>query len=475
MNYKMVIHTTGQILGVGALCLLASAAVSLVYMEIEGLWLLLSAVLAGSLYGVSLIFKPKDDVFFAKEGLVTVALAWIILSLVGALPFTLSGEIPSYIDSVFETISGFTTTGATILDDPAVLSHGNLFWRSLTHWIGGMGVLVLLVALLPTVSGRSIHMLRAEMPGPGVGKLVPKARQTARILYIIYIVLTLLQFILLLFGKMPVFESAIHTLGTAGTGGFGVYADSISSYSPYIQWVITVFMFIFGINFNLFFFILIGRFKISLKSQEFWAYLSIVIVSVITITLNILPQYSSFGEALRHSAFQVTSYMSTTGYVTANANMWPSLSKAILLVLMFVGASAGSTAGGIKVSRVVILFKAVHNKIRQVLYPRTVKSVRFEGKALDGETILAVLSYLALYTFCFFILFLLLSFEPFSMETNFSAVAATFNNVGPFFGDLSNFSQYTDFSKIVLSFAMLLGRLEIYPMLILFMPATWKK
>ena len=475
MNYKMVIHTTGQILGVGALCLLASAAVSLVYMEVQSLWLLISAIIAGALYGTSLFFKPKDNVFFAKEGLVTVALAWVILSLVGALPFYLSGEIPSYIDSLFETVSGLTTTGATILDDPGILSHGNMFWRSLCHWIGGMGVLVLLVAILPQVSGRSIHMLRAEMPGPVIDKLVPKAKQTARILYIIYIVLTLLEFFLLLFGKMPVFESAIHAIGTAGTGGFGVYANSIESYSAYCQWVIAIFMFIFGINFNLFFLAIIGRFKISLRSQELWTYISIILISVFAIAFNIKDMYPTFSESLRHAVFQVTSYISTTGYSTANANAWPTLSKSILLMLMFLGACAGSTAGGLKVSRFVILLKSVHKRIRQVLYPRTVKAVRFEGKSLNDDTINAVLSYLAIYIFCFIALFVVLSFEPYSIETNFTAAASTFNNIGPIFGGPSNFSEYSYFSKVFMSFAMLLGRLEIYPILILFMPATWKK
>lgn len=475
MNYKMVIHTTGQMIGVGAICLLASAGVSLAFGEMEAIWLLVAALISGALFLISRFFKPKDAVFFAKEGLVTVALAWIILSLIGALPFYLSGEIPSYIDSIFETVSGFTTTGATILNDPQVLSNGNIFWRSLTHWIGGMGVLVLLVALLPSVPGRSIHMLRAEMPGPVVGKLVPKARQTARLLYIIYIVLTLLQFVLLLLGGMPVFESAVHTLSTAGTGGFGVYADSITSYSPYLQWVITIFMFVFGINFNLFFFMLIKRFKPALKSQEFWAYFGIVIASIILIALNINHMYSSFSESLRHSAFQVTSYISTTGYVTANANLWPSFSKAILIVLMFIGGCAGSTAGGLKVSRLVLLMKTVHNRIARVVHPRTVKAVRFEGKSMDDETVSGVMAYFAIYVFCFIALLLVLSLEKFSFETNFTAAAATFNNVGPFFGELENFGDYSAFSKLIMSFAMLLGRLEIYPILILFMPATWKK
>ncbi len=475
MNYKMVIHTTGQILGVGAICMLLSAGVSLIYQEAAAIWLIISALIAGTLFFTSRFFKPKDTVFFAKEGLVTVSLSWIILSLIGALPFFLSREIPSYIDSVFETVSGFSTTGATILNDPQVLSKGNLFWRSLTHWIGGMGVLVLLVALLPSVSGRSIHMLRAEMPGPVVGKLVPKARQTARLLYIIYIVLTVIEFVLLLCGGMPAYESAVHTLGTAGTGGFGMFADSIASYSPYIQWVITIFMFIFGINFNLFFLILIRRFKQVFKSDELWAYLSIVICAIALITFNIRPLYQSFGEALRHSAFQVTSFISTTGYTTVNSNLWPVFSKTILIILMFIGACAGSTAGGIKVSRVVLLIKSISNRIRHVVHPRAVNTVRFEDKSVDDETILGVLSYLAIYILCFIALLLVLSLEEFSFETNFTAVAATFNNVGPFFGQLANYSDYSAFSKIAMSFAMLLGRLEIYPVLILFMPGTWKK
>ncbi len=475
MNYKMIIHTIGQMVGVGAICLLFSAVVSFLYNEASAIWLLLTALFSCALYFTSRFFKPKDVVFFAKEGLVTVALSWIILSLIGALPFFLSKEIPSYIDALFETASGFSTTGATILDDPQVLSHGNLFWRSLTHWIGGMGVLVLLVALLPSVSGRSIHMLRAEMPGPVVGKLVPKARQTARLLYVIYVVLTILEFILLLCGGMPLFESAVHALGTAGTGGFGVYADSIASYSPYLQWVITVFMFIFGINFNLFFFILIKRFLQGFKSEEFWVYFGIVVTATLLIAFNIKSTYDNFGECLRHSAFQVASYISTTGFAVTDTNAWPVFSKYILLLLMISGGCAGSTAGGFKLSRIILLFKIIGNRIRQVVHPRAVKAVRFEGKSVEEETISGVLTYLAVYILCFLLLHFLLSFENFSFETNFTATLSTFNNVGPIFGGPSNFNVYSDFSKIIMSLAMLLGRLEIYPVLILFMPRTWKK
>ena len=475
MNYKMIIHTTGQLLGVGSICMLLSAAVSLIYMEISGLWLLLASVIAGILFFVSRFFKPESDVFFAKEGLLTVAFAWIFLSLVGALPFFLSGEIPSYVDSLFETISGFTTTGATILGDVSVLSHGNLFWRSFTHWIGGMGVLVLLVALLPSVSGRSIHMLRAEMAGPTVGKLVPKAKETARILYIFYIALSLLQFILLLCGDMSPFESAIHTMSTAGTGGFGMLNSSIAEYSAYSQWVITVFMFIFSINFNLFFFFFIGKALSAFKSEELWVFTGIVVLSSLVIAFDLRNVYDSFGESIRHSFFQVSAYISTTGFATANTNTWPTLSKALLLLMMFMGGCAGSTAGGLKLSRVILLLKTMRNRVRRVIYPRTVSTVRFEGKSVDEEIVSGVITYFALYVFCIITLFIILSFEPFSFETNFSAAVSAFNNVGPLFGELGNFEAYSGFSKVILSFAMLLGRLEIYPLLILFMPSTWKK
>jgi trk system potassium uptake protein TrkH len=464
-------------IGVGAACLLASAGVSLLYREAEGFWLLLTALIAGLLFFASRFFKPKDTVFFAKEGLVTVALSWIVLSIVGALPFFLSGEIPSYIDSIFETVSGFTTTGATILDNPQLLSHGTMFWRSLTHWIGGMGVLVLLVAILPAAPGRSIHMLRAEMPGPVIGKLVPRAKHTARLLYIIYIVLTLLLFVFLLLGGMPPYESAIHAMGTAGTGGFGVYGNSIASYSPYIQWVITIFMFVFAINFNLFFFIIIKRFKAAFSSQELWTFVGIVFVSAILVSVNLYQNnlFPTFSESFRHGAFQVSSYVSTSGFATTDPNLWPTFSKCVLLLLMFMGGSAGSTAGGFKVARMVLLIKAVRNRIRRVVNPRAVKAVRFEGKVMDDESVSGITSYMALYIMCFIALLMVLSLEPFNFETNFSAAASVFNNVGPLFGELSNFSQYSVFSKVILSFAMLFGRLEIYPMLILFLPSTWKK
>ncbi len=476
MNYKMVIYTTGKIVGVEAACLLLSAVVSLLYQETAGFWLLVVSLAAAALFLISCFFKPKDSIFFAKEGLVTVALSWLLLSLIGAFPFYLSGEISGFMNCFFETVSGLTTTGSSILSDVTALSHGMLFWRSLTHWIGGMGVLVLVVAIAPSASGRSIHMMRAEMPGPVVGKLVPKAKTTARVLYIIYVVLTAVLILLLACGGMPIFESVVHAFGTAGTGGFGVRADSITSYSPYLQWVITIFMVLFGINFNLFYFILIGKFTSALKSGELWCYLGIILFSVTVITLNIMPIYSAPADAIRNAAFQVSSIISTTGYATANFNSWPGFSKAMLLILMFVGGCAGSTAGGLKVARVVVLGKAIRNRLAQILHPRTVKAVRFEGKAVEQDTLSGVLAYFAIYILCFVLLFLILSIEPFSIESNFSAAAATFNNVGPGFGAAAvNYEGYSTLSKIAMSGAMLLGRLEIYPMLILFMPATWTK
>ncbi len=476
MNYKMVIYTTGKIVGIEAACLLLSAVVSLLYRETAGFWLLAVSLAAAALFLISRFFKPKDSIFFAKEGLVTVALSWLMLSLIGAFPFYLSGEISGFINCFFETVSGLTTTGASILPDVTALSHGMLFWRSLTHWIGGMGVLVLVMAIAPSASGRSIHMMRAEMPGPVVGKLVPKAKTTARVLYIIYVVLTAVLILLLTFGGMPVFESVVHAFGTAGTGGFGIRTDSITSYSPYLQWVITIFMLLFGINFNLFYFILIGKFTSALKSGELWCYLGIILFSVTAITLNIMPNYSAPSDAIRDSAFQVSSIISTTGYATANFNSWPGFSKAVLLILMFVGGCAGSTAGGLKVARIVVLGKAIRNRLAQILHPRTVKAVRFEGKTVEQDTLSGVLAYFAIYILCFVLLFLILSIEPFSIESNFSAAAATFNNVGPGFGAAAvNYEGYSTLSKIAMSGAMLLGRLEIYPMLILFMPATWTK
>ncbi|MBQ6811254.1 MAG: TrkH family potassium uptake protein, partial [Firmicutes bacterium] len=346
-----------------------------------------------------------------------------------------------------------------------------------THWIGGMGILVLIVALLPGVSDRSIHILKAEMPGPIMGKLVPRIKDTAKILYLIYIALTALLVILLVAGGMPVFDSVVHAFGTAGTGGFGIKADSIRSYSPYLQWIITVFMLIFGVNFNLYFLMLRRRFRDAMRSGEMWCYIGIVTVSVGLVTLNIGKMYPSLWDSLRHGAFQVASIISTSGFSTTDFDLWPSFSKALLLVLMFIGACAGSTAGGLKISRVIILFKSIRRELSKLLHPRSVGTVKFEGRALDDNTLNNARNYFALYMICFFVIFLLVSLEPMGLETNFSAVAACFNNVGPGFagvGPTQSFAGYSDFTKWVLSFAMLLGRLEIFPLLLALAPSSWR-
>lgn len=478
MNRRMVFYMIGQILKLEAALLLFPIICAAVYKESEIVSFLITMVIALAIGFVLTAFnKPKDKTIFAKEGFVIVALCWILLSVVGALPFVLSGAIPSYVNAFFETVSGFTTTGASILPNvEEITSKSILFWRSFTHWIGGMGVLVLIMAIVPTDSGRSIHILRAEMPGPSVDKLVPRIKSTAKILYLIYIALTLLQIFFLLIGGMPLYDSLVHTFGTAGTGGFGIKSDSISGYSPYLQWVITVFMILFGMNFNLFYLILIRKFVSVFKSEELLTYLSIILVSVGIVTYNVYPIYESLGESLRFSAFQVASIMTTTGYCTTDFDLWPTLSKGILFVLMFTGACAGSTAGGLKLSRVVLVFKNMKANLKHMLHSRSVESIKLDGAKVEKSTINQTLNYVAIYFFCFTVIFLLLCFEPFGIETNISAAAACFNNVGPGFagvGPTKCFVDYSVFSKIVLSAAMLLGRLEIYPLLLLFTPKIW--
>jgi len=469
----------GRILRLEALLMLLPMIVALLYDEDTVMAFFVTIVIA---YGIGALFKiiskKRDQTIFAREGFVTVATAWIILSAIGALPFYLSREIPSYVDAFFETVSGFTTTGASILTDVEAMSRGLLFWRSFTHWIGGMGVIVLIMAIVPSDSGRSMHIMRAEMPGPIVGKLVPRVRDTAKILYLIYIVFTLVQIIFLWVGDMDLFESIVHSLGTAGTGGFGIKGDSIASYSAYSQWVITAFMLIFGINFNLFFLVLIGRVKTVLKSEELRTYFLVVGVSIALVCANIYPIFGNFADSVRHASFQVASIITTTGYATADFNLWPGTSRMILLLLMFVGGCAGSTAGGIKMSRIIMMFKTIGNNLRKILHPRAVTAVRFEGKTVDEDTRRGIGEYLMLYLFMYSAFMLVISFEPFDFETNFTAVSACINNVGPGFagvGPASNFSAYTGFSKIMLSFAMLLGRLELYPILLALMPSTWLK
>lgn len=480
MNRRVVFYHVGRLLQIEAALLLLPLLVSVIYREKSFYSFIITAAvtwLVGFLF-TKLCRKKDSTTLYVREGFAIVALAWVMMSLAGALPFFISGEIPSYVDSFFETVSGFTTTGASILPNVEALSKGMLFWRSFTHWVGGMGVLVFVMAIFPQESGRSIHIMRAEMPGPIVGKLVPKIKDTAKILYLIYIVITFIQIIFLVAGRMPLFDSVLHSFGTAGTGGFGIKADSIAGYSPYLQWVITIFMLIFGINFNLFYLLIIRRFKSVLKSTELWCYIAIVVVSTAAISINIYSSYSGIAETVRTAAFQVSSIITTTGYATTDFNLWPGLSKMILVTLMFIGGCAGSTAGGFKLSRVIILFKSTFRDLRQTMRPRSVSSVKLEGKTLDKQTIEGVRGYLAIYTIIFFILAALLSIENLDFETTMTSVVATFNNVGPGLGGVgpaSSFASFSDPAKILLSIAMLLGRLEIYPLLLAFSPALWRK
>lgn len=479
MNRKLVFRITGRLLELMSVILLLPMLVSIFYREGEALAFVIAAAISLAIGLVlRLVTRTENHVIYAKEGFLVVALAWLSASLIGSLPFVISGEIPSFVDAFFETVSGFTTTGASILTDVEAMSRGMLFWRSFTHWIGGMGVLVFIIALVNNISDRSIHILRAEMPGPIIGKLVPRSRDTSKVLYIMYIVMTLAEIVLLLCGGMPLFESVVHAFGTAGTGGFGIKADSVAGYSPYLQWVIGVFMLIFGVNFNLYYLLLVKRFKAVFRSTELWVYVGIVSVSVLLITVNISSMYEALPDAVRAAFFQVSSIITTTGYATTDFDLWPSFSKAVLLLLMFVGACAGSTGGGLKVSRAVILCKMVAKEVRRMIHPRSVGAVKFEGKDVDDHTQRSIATYFAVYILCIFAIFLILSLEPFDLETNFSAVVACFNNIGPGFagvGPAASFAGYSPFSKLLLSAAMLLGRLEIFPVLIALIPTTWMK
>lgn len=479
MNYKMIARTIGYMSLIEAALLILPFVVALLYGEAGAwsfLWTILIAISVGLL--LTVFCRPRNTLIYAKEGFIIASLSWIFFSVIGALPFVFSREIPFFVDAFFETVSGVTTTGASILTNVESLSHGMIFWRSFTHWVGGMGVLVFIMAILPNVSGRPIHILRAEAPGPIVGKITPRMKDTARTLYLIYIALTALQTILLLCGGMSLFESAVLSFGTAGTGGFSILGDGLASYSPYVQWVIAAFMLLFGVNFNLYYLMLLRRFRAAFKNAELWLYFGIVGVSAALITINIYPLYENFFESLRHSVFQVASIVTTTGYATADFNLWPALSKGIIFVLMFLGGCAGSTAGGLKMSRVLILARMVKRELRHMLHPRSVSTVKIDGKQLEETTLAGISVYFVLYTLCMGVVFLLICWEPFGLETNLTATISCFNNVGPGLGSvgpMGGYAGYSAFSKIVLSVTMLLGRLEIYPLLLIMLPAGWKK
>lgn len=478
MNKKMVLFTLGKLLKVEAGLLLLPLLVSLIYQE-KGTASYAFVSIVVFLVGFSLCRKtPKNRNIYAKEGFFIVGVSWCLLSLFGALPFVLTGEIPSFTNAFFETVSGFTTTGSSILSTLEGMSHASLFWRSFTHWVGGMGILVFTVAFIPLASGRTMHILKAEMPGPVVGKLVSKVRVTARILYVIYGALTLLQIVLLIIGGMPVFDSMLNSFATAGTGGFSVTDAGIAGYnSAYTDGVITVFMILFGINFNLIYFFIIGKIIPVLKSEELRGYLTIITAATILITVNIASQYPSYLKAFRYAVFQVASIITTTGFVTADYDLWPMFSQVILLSLMFIGACAGSTGGGIKVSRIMMLSKHALQELKRILHSRTVTTLNFEGEAVAPKTINNIHSYLVLYLLVFASSLLIISLENVDFQTTFSAVATCINNVGPGFngvGPTHNFGFLSNLSKWTLSFAMLAGRLEIFPILILFSKSFWR-
>ena len=474
----MIGYVIGRILLTEAVLLVPPMLTAFLYGE-SVLPFLLPAILLAAVGLVIGLKRPRKTALYARDGFAVVALAWVLMSAFGALPFVLSGDIPNYIDAFFETVSGFTTTGASILTAVEPLSRGGMFWRSFTHWVGGMGVLVFVMAILPMTDGHGMHLMRAEVPGPSVGKLVSRMSDTAKILYSIYFIMTILLIVLLMAGGMPLFDACIHSFGTAGTGGFSSRNLSVGAYnSAYFDIILGIFMLLFGVNFNLYYFLLVKRFRDVFRSEELRAYLFIVTASVLAIAANIVHMYGSVGTSLRHAFFQVSSIITTTGYATADFNLWPTFSKGILVVLMFVGACAGSTGGGIKVARIVILTKASFADMRKMLHPNAVTTVRFEEKPLTDRSVRSVYQYIAVYLLVFVASFLLLSLEGFDLVSTFTALAACINNIGPgleMVGPMGNFSAFSPAAKLLLSFDMLVGRLEIFPMLLLFAPSIWKR
>jgi len=479
MNYKIIRHILSKVLLIEAISMLFSLICAFVYKEAKliPVWVISIGICLAAGFLISKK-SPANKAFYAKEGFVAVALSWIFLGVFGALPFYLSGHISSFVDALFETTSGFTTTGASILTDVEALPKSLLFWRSFTHWIGGMGVLVFLVAILPLSGGDNFFLIKAESPGPSVSKLVPRVKHTAKILYEIYIVLTFIQIILLLLGGMEIFDAITLSFGTAGTGGFGIKNTSIADYSSYSQVVITVFMFIFGVDFSLYHLLLMRKPGYLLKSDEFRTYLIIVFSSILLICLNCMHLFSSFWETLKHSAFQVVSIITTTGYATTDYDKWPEFSKSIILLLTFIGACAGSTGGGFKVSRIVILLKSIAKEIRVSVHPKSTVKLKMNGRPIEHETVRAVNVFMASYIAIFIVSIILLSINGKDFTTTFTSVLTALGNVGPGLagvGPTQNFSSYSAFSKLILSLDMLIGRLEIFPILILLSPYTRKK
>ena len=477
MNFSMIKNILGWILIFEACFMLVPLATALIYAEDVYLAFLISIGIC-LLIGFLFIWKkPKDKTLYSREGFVIVSLSWIVLSIFGALPFYISREIPSYIDALFETVSGFTTTGSSIVDNVELLSHAALMWRSFTHWVGGMGVLVFIMAFVPLSGGNNMHIMKAESPGPSVSKLVPRVKTTAMILYLIYVALTLLEFILLVCGGMPVFDAINTSFATAGTGGFGTKADSLLGFSSYIQIVVTVFMLLFSLNFASYYLILMRRFKESFTT-EVRTFLGIVLSVIVIITLNTRGFFDSIGNAIKHVSFTVASIISTTGFATVDFDKWPELSRALLVLIMFIGACAGSTGGGIKVSRILIFIKSIAKELYLLIHPKQVKKVMIDKHPVEHEVVRATNVYMVCYVIVFAVSMMLVSIENHDLITNFTSVAATINNIGPgleLVGPTSNFAFFSPFTKLVLIFDMLAGRLELFPMLLLFFKGTWKK
>ena len=475
----MIVYIIAKMLGVEGAVLLIPAFVAFLYGESDVIQFLIVSAVLGAIFFIFGRKRPENKVIYAKEGLVIVGLVWILWSLFGALPFVLTGSIPSYVDAFFETVSGFTTTGSTILTDIEALPKGVAFWRSLTHWIGGMGVLVFVMMLTSLDDEHSMHLMRAEVPGPEADKLVPKARATARILYLMYFVLTAAEVVFLMFGGMSFYDALLHSFSTAGTGGFSNRNASVAYYdSAYIDGVITVFMILFGVNFNLYFLIRLKNWKDALKNEELHAYLGIIAGAVAIVTVNILGIYGNIVHAFRYASFQVASVITTTGFCTADFNLWPELSKVVLLCIMVIGACAGSTGGGIKVSRFLILVKSIKQEVRRMLHPKAVTIVKINGKRVGNDTIRSVYIYFISYILVMMVSILLVSINNFDFATTFSSVLTTLNNVGPgisMVGPVENFHMFSPLSKLVFCMDMLLGRLEIFPYLLLMSPELWRR
>lgn len=476
MNMSIIIYFLGWVMGIEGALMILPCITAVIYRESSGFYFLGTAVFCSIAGWLLAHKKPKNTVFYARDGFVSVALSWIVLSLFGAMPFWLSREIPLFEDALFEVISGFTTTGASVLPEVESLSRCMLMWRSFTHWIGGMGVLVFILAVLPLAGGYNIHIMRAESPGPSVGKLVPRVKTTAKILYLIYFCMTAVQILLLLFSGMYWFDAVAMSFGTAGTGGFGILNDSCASYTVLQQTVLTVFMILFGVNFNVYYLFLVKKPKDALQSEEMRGYFTVIFASILFIAWNVRGMFPSMFQALHHSAFQVASIITTTGFSSVDFDLWPACSKTVLVCLMFVGACAGSTGGGIKVSRVAIAVKTVKKELSSLIHPRSVKVLKYEGKTIEHTVLRSINTYLIAYMLIFALSTLLISLDNFDSTTNFTAVAATLNNIGPGLakvGPACNFGIYSPFSKYVLMFDMLAGRLELFPMMLLFSPKTW--